>query len=203
MKKYKKIKSQTILFALFALIIAISACSEDKTPMAKAIKNRNLLPIMATYNVTTLISDSGVTQYRIKAKEWLVYDKVRNPYWAFYKGLFLEKFDTAHHVIATIKCDTATYFSVKKVWELKGHVKIKNVKGDRFSTSQLFWDQNAEKIYSKKFITIVQKGKFITGHGFESNQDMTVYTIFKTAGHISFDEKKLAQPSNKPLTPHK
>ncbi len=191
-----------LLFTSAILCIVLGACSKEKQPMAKAIKDRNKLPLMATYGMTTLISDSGITQYRIKAREWLVYDKVIHPYWAFNKGIYLEKFDSTYHVTASIKADTATYLTVQKIWRLKGHVKIKNIKGDKFTTSELFWNQNTQKVFSKKFIRIEQKDKVITGHGFESNQELTVYTIHKTVGHVSFDEKKLKQsPPQKQQTP--
>ncbi len=110
------------------------------------------------------------------------------------KGLFLEKFDSTYHVDASIKADTAYFFSEKKLWELRGHVLIKNVRGDKFVTEQLFWDQNLQKVYSDKFIRIEKTDRIITGHGFESNQQMTVYTIHKTAGSIPIEDKKVAPP---------
>jgi len=184
-------RSLHIIITIMVICITMAACEKQKQPMTQAIKNRNRMPLMATYGMTTLISDSGVTKYRIKAKEWLVFDKTKDPYWLFNKGILLEKFDTTFHVVASIKADKATYLSEKKIWRLNGHVKIKNVKGDRFFTEELFWNQNARKIYSRKFIRIIQKDKMITGHRFESNQDMTIYTIHKTAGHVSVDKKKL------------
>ncbi len=41
---------------------------------------------MDTRGVTTLVSDSGVTRYRINTEEWLVFDRKNPPYWAFEKG---------------------------------------------------------------------------------------------------------------------
>ena len=78
--------------------------------------------------------------------------------------------------------------------ELKGHVVIKNVQGDKFNTEQLFWDQNLQKVYSSKFIRIQKSDRIITGHGFESNQQMTIYTIHKTTGSIPIEDKKVTRP---------
>ena len=69
-----------------------------------------------------------------------------------------------------------------------GHVEIQNLKGEHFSTSLLYWDQRKEKIYSDRFIRIKQPDRIITGHGFESNQQMTVYTIHQTEGIFYVDE---------------
>ena len=41
--------------------------------MGAAITERDSLPVMDTKGVMTLISDSGVTRYRINTEEWLVF----------------------------------------------------------------------------------------------------------------------------------
>ncbi len=186
--------SITIACWAIVMLLLCPSCSENKRPLAPAILHRDSLPIMKTLNVSTLISDSGITRYRITTKEWIIFDRKNPPYWSFEKGLLLEKFDTTYHVEASIKSDTAYYYSNKKLWELRGHVLIKNVKGDKFNTEQLFWDQNLQKVYSNKFIRIQKTDRIITGHGFESNQQMTIYTIHKTAGSIPIVDKKIAPP---------
>ena len=50
--------------------------------MADAITERDSLPVMDTRGVTTLISDSGVTRYRVNTEEWLIFDKKKPSYWA-------------------------------------------------------------------------------------------------------------------------
>ena len=60
--------------------------------------------------VTTLISDSGVTRYRVNTEEWLIFDKKKPSYWAFEKGIYLEQFDSLFHIDASIKADTAYYY---------------------------------------------------------------------------------------------
>ena len=61
--------------------------------------------------------------------------------------------------------------------------------GERFNTSDLFWDQKAEKVYSDKYIRIQQKEQIITGVGFESNQNMTRYRIFNSQGEFPVEEE--------------
>ena len=194
-KKYFFINT-SITIACWAVVMLLlcPSCTEKKRPLAAAILQRDSLPVMKTLEVSTLISDSGITRYRITTKEWTIFDRKNPPYWSFEKGLLLEKFDSTYHVDASIKADTAYYFSDKKLWELKGHVLIKNIRGDKFNTEQLFWDQNFQKVYSDKFIRIEKSDRIITGHGFESNQQMTIYTIHKTAGSIPIEDKKVAPP---------
>lgn len=191
----------TIVCWTIVMLFAFSSCSSRKKELAEAIQQRDSLPGMKTLGVTTLVSDSGITRYRVTTEEWLIFDKKNPPYWAFEKGVYLEKFDSLYRVDASIKSDTAYYYERRKLWELKGHVSVRSIKGEKFDTSQLFWDQNSGKVYSDKFIRIEQQDKIITGYGFESNQQMTKYVIRNTEGifPVSDQPKDSAQagPANK------
>lgn len=174
------------------MLLLFSACSGRKKELGEAITERDSLPVMDTKGVTTLVSDSGITRYRVNTEEWLVFDRKDPPYWAFEKGIYLEKFDSIFRVEASIEADTAYYYNKEELWKLIGHVHIQNLKGERFDTELLFWDQRREKVYSDEFIRIEQPDRIITGHGFESNQQMTVYTIRRPEGVFYVDEEDAA-----------
>ena len=79
------------------MLLSFSACSGGKKKLGAAITERDSLPVLDTRGITMLISDSGVTRYRIKTDLWLIYDRKSPSYWAFEKGLYLEKFDSVFH----------------------------------------------------------------------------------------------------------
>lgn len=185
----RKSLSITTIFGVVVMLLLFSSCGGRKKVMGAAINNRDSLPVMATYKVTTLISDSGVTRYRVNTDEWLMYDKKTPSYWAFEKGIYLEQFDSLLNVDASIKADTAYYYDREKLWKLIGHVDIKNLKGERFNTELLYWNQATQKVYSDKFIRIEQPDRIITGHGFDSNQQMTNYVIHNMEGIFYVDEQ--------------
>lgn len=182
----------TTVFVAVVMLLLFSACTGNKKALGEAVTNRDSLPSLETHDVTTLISDSGVIRYRITTPLWLVYDKLKPSRWSFEQGVYLENFDENNEVLAEVKSDTAYYYDKQKLWELRGHVEIKNQQGERFNTELLFWDQNQEKVYSEKFIRIEQIDRTITGHGFESNQQFTIYTIHKPEGIFYVDEDKMA-----------
>lgn len=174
------------------MLLFFSACLGNRKQLGGAVTNRDSLPALETHDVTTLVSDSGVIRYRITTPLWLVFDKLNPSRWSFEQGVYLENFDENNDVQAEIKSDTAYYYDKKKLWELRGHVEIKNLQGERFNTELLFWDQDAQKVYSDQFIRIEQIDRIITGHGFDSNQQFTVYTIHKPEGIFYVDEDKMA-----------
>lgn len=71
------------------MLLLFSACSGREKMLGKAITERDSLPVLDTRGVTSLVSDSGVTRYRINTEEWLVFDRKEPPYWAFEKGVYL------------------------------------------------------------------------------------------------------------------
>ena len=192
---YHKNASITIVLGAMVMLLLFSSCSGKKKELGDAITERDSMAVMDTRGVTTLVSDSGVTRYRINTEEWLVFDRKNPPYWAFEKGVYLEKFDSIFQVEASIKADTAYFFNKEELWKLMGNVHIQNLKGEQFDTELLYWDQRTQRIYSDEFIRIEQPDRIITGHGFESNQQMTVYTIRKPEGIFYVDEEAAAADS--------
>jgi Protein of unknown function (DUF1239). len=166
---------------LIAALVLVS-CDNKKVRLAAAIQCRDSMPVMATYGVNTLISDSGIIRFRMKAKEWFIYDRRHPSHWAFEKGFYVEQFDSVMHITANVKCDTAYFYDQQKIWRLIGHVAIKNRAGEHFNTQELFWNQSTQKIYTDKYISAELVDRVIKGHGFESNQQMTVWKIKNISG---------------------
>ncbi len=178
----KTILKRKVAFVVIVLCFLSVACSKGKTVMDSVALDVKTLPLMHSENVSSLISDSGVTRYRLAAKVWDVYDspQPQNSYWYFPKGFYVEKFDSVFKVEGSIESDTAYYYDKKSLWHLIGNVKVLNLQKEKFETQELFWDEKLQKIYSDKIIRIEQVDKIIVGEGFESNQSMTKYDIFKT-----------------------
>lgn len=179
-----RLKVMRCLPCLFAaVVIACSSVScRDEAKMEVVNIDAAAVPTMLTRDVETLISDSGITRFRIETPVWYVYDEATEPYWRFPEGLYLEKFDNIFRKEATIRSDSATYLKNKQLWRLDGNVDISNVANERFLTQQLFWDQRARKVYSDSFIHIERADRVIEGYGFESNEQMSRYTIRNVAG---------------------
>lgn len=177
---------------MMAVAVAIgmlfSGCKEDgKLGIASKIDAKKM-PSMSTVNVSTLISDSGITQYKIVSPLWNVYDEVDTPYWNFPKGIYLQKFDRQFNVIASVAADSAKFFRLQNLWKLDGNVELKKEPGELFLTQQLFWDQRRNRLYSDSFIHIETPDRMLEGHGFESNDRLTKYSIRRPTGIFPVDE---------------
>lgn len=174
---------------LVLLCINIISCAKQETRhRVNAINDRASIPTLEAYDVTTIISDSGITRYRITTKKWLIYDKADTPYWEFPEGIYLEKFNMQYEADATVESDYAYYDEPAQRWMLRGNVQAMNLEGERFETPLLYWDQKTESVYSDSSIVITREESIIKGVGFQSNQEMTQYTIKYPTGIFPIEE---------------
>ena len=126
---------------LFTVSYAMVSCSEEREHTAPAIHDRDSVPVMTTYGVNTLISDSGVIKYRIVTERWEINENRRPSRWTFNKGILLTQFDLKKHVVGYIQCDSAVYFDKDRRWELRGRVRILTAQGLNFYSNELYWDE--------------------------------------------------------------
>ena len=191
---YHKNASITIVFGAMVMLLLFSSCSGKKKELGDAITERDSMAVMDTrggdYASVWFRCNTLPHQYGRVAGLWPEESSILG----FERGLF-GKVDSIFQVEASIKADTAYFFNKEELWKLMGNVHIQNLKGEQFDTELLYWDQRTQRIYSDEFIRIEQPDRIITGHGFESNQQMTVYTIRKPEGIFYVDEEAAAADS--------
>ena len=170
-----------VYFLFFSCFLVVS-CKEAVEHTAGAIRERDSVAVMTTLGVNTLISDSGITKYRIVTERWEVNQNKKPSRWVFDKGLFLEQFDEKFHVQAYIQCDTAYYYAQLRLWELRSRVRILTKNGLRFSSNQLYWDENKHELYSYTFSRLVTPERTLQGSYFRSDERMTHYLVTNSRG---------------------
>ena len=179
------------IFGLISLVVCFVGCTEEtKVDISRSLNPANM-PSMVTHNVSTLVSDSGITQYKIITPVWYVYDEADTPYWYFPKGLYLQKFDNGFNVIATVGADSARYFKLQKLWRLEGNVEMTKAPADLFLSPRVFWDQRRQILYSDTFIHIENSTHILEGTGFESDETLSRYRILYPTGIFPVDKENM------------
>ncbi len=186
--------TSVILLLATLLSSLLPSCKEVKREVVTTPSNPDSIVSMLTRDVTTLISDSGMTRYRISTKLWLVYDEARRPNWRFPNGLFLEQFDNNFKVEATIRCDSAIYFKAEKLWRLDGDIVIRNAKKELIETEQLFWDQALHEVRSDSFVHIERADRILEGYGFRSDEQLRNYMLNKPSGIFPIPKRQETTP---------
>ena len=171
------------LIIIFVMLMTfLAGCQQEVEHTAPAIRDRDSVPVMTSYGVNALISDSGVIKYRIVTERWEVNQNVNPSRWIFNKGVFLEAFDEHFHIYSYLQADTAYYYDKNRIWELHGRVHILTKDGLRFSSNELFWDENQHEIYSNKFSRLITPERTLQGIYFRSDEKMTKYFVSNTKG---------------------
>ena len=158
------------------------ACSGDVEHTAPVIGENDSIPFMHARGINTLISDSGVMRYHMVAEEWDIFtQESKAATWKFVKGLLMERFDEKFHIDLYVQSDTA-YLHEQKVWELRGRVVVRNIKGDVFRTEELFWDMIRHEMYNHAYMHIKTPERELEGTEFRSNEQMTKYYVNNSVG---------------------
>lgn len=195
---------RNILFLVLLLITLGSmlfSCTEEREHTAPAIYDRDSVPVMTTYGVNTLISDSGVIKYRIVTEQWEVNENKKPSRWTFNKGILLTQFDLKKHVVGYIQCDTAVYFDKDRRWELHGRVRILTAQGLSFYSNELFWDERNHQMWSYTYSHLRTPDKDLEGNWFRSDEQMTNYEIRQTKGWGVFSDTEMMPGPNSGFTP--
>ena len=179
-------EGRVIIATLIAAVLL--GCNEAQEHTAPAIYDRDSVSMMTSYGVNTLISDSGVIKYRIVTERWDV-NTVKNPSrWTFEKGVFFEQFDEKFHVEAYIQADPAWYYDQKKLWHLRGRVRIRNINGLIYESEELFWDGITHEIYSYAFSKVTTPERNMEGTYFLSDEHMRHYTVSNSKGSFTRED---------------
>ena len=180
--KTNKYGITTTFAVVVMLLLFLASCGKENKEVVEVTFDPENTYTLRTTDVSSLISDSGITRYRMNAKEWLVFGKAKEPYSYFPQGVYVEKFDSLFNVEASVKADTAYYWDKKGLYKLIGHVSILSQEGKKLDTSILYFDQKEDQIYTDEYFELEEGDKIITGIGFKSNQNMTKYKIFNSQG---------------------
>ena len=182
---------------IIILLLACIACQQEREHTAPAIYDRDSVAMMTSYGVNTLISDSGVIKYRIVAERWEINEVKEPSRWTFDKGVFLTQFDQSFHIQSYIQCDTAYYFDKKRIWELRGRVKILTKQGTTFTSEELFWDEQKHEIWSHRFSHLKTPERELQGNYFKSDERMTKYIVTNTKGSFERADMGIGKPNPK------
>ncbi len=189
------------IIGLVVCLMLAAACSHDKTAIVDHAIDPEEVPTVTSHDVQTIISDNGVTRYRITTPLWLIYEEAKEPHWIFPKGVLAEELDSAYNNASTIRCDSAYFFERKQLWHLTGNVRMTNVNGDVIMTNEIYWDQHKRQLYSESFIHIEKQERVIEGRGYVSNENFTTYTLRNVEAIFPIDEEQLGM-QNQPAAPN-
>lgn len=190
----KKRYIYTLIFLLFAILI--SSCDEEKVVSKKnmAKEDLGLIPDQISWDVEVSFIDSSYTKAILYAKRARIYQKKNETLLdSGIKVLFMSK--TSGEKVSTLTADSAKIDDLTKNMLSYGRVVvISDSTKTKLETSLLEWNNTSQKLYSTEFVKITSPQETIKGVGFESDQNLNNYKIFKVQ---SIDNKSILKNKSK------
>lgn len=180
---------------LFTQLSLPLACSNEAPPEGSAVRQRDSIPVMVSFGVSKLISDSGYVRYKIITEEWRVYDRTQPPRQEFTKGVFLERYDNLHNIDLYLTADTAFWYD-QSLWKLRGRVRVRNIQnGTLYRSEELYWDMDKHEFYSNVPMRITTPDRDVQGDRFRSDEQLTRYEVTRSRGFLPMPKNMNEAPT--------
>jgi len=147
-------------------------------------------PIISIENLDAKYYTGHLVQTTVKAPVMDRYETFDRQIMEFPKGVRVVFVDSLMNEKSFLEADYATYNQKKRLWEARKNVVFTNNDGMMLKTEQLFGDEQKDKVFSVKKVTIIEPdGSQIVGkQGFESNTSFTDYKFLDVNGVVQISQ---------------
>jgi len=175
-----KILYSEIIIVLFIFSVIFYAC-EDKMEPPKTNFKSGEIPDQESWNSKVAFSDSGNIKAILHATHISVYNE--KGYTLVDSGAVVD-FYKSGEIVSTLTGKRGKIIEVTKDIEIYDSVTVINKEGSILRTEKLYWNNKLQKVSSDVFVKIKSPKENIEGIGFESDQNLKNYTIFKVTGNF-------------------
>lgn len=167
--------------------ILFFSCKTD-IEMINALTEREQVPSVVAKNIEILYTENGKIKIRITAPESHYFQFAEEPYNEFPLGIEVNNFTDSLTIDSKLTANYAIYYENKKLWNARYNVVAQNSKGEVLNTEQLFWDEQAKRIYSNDMVKVTRGEDVLFGEGFESDENFEDWVIKKPTGTMYVEE---------------
>ncbi len=170
----------SFLILLF-LSVSFFSCDNKFQPPATGVKSDNI-PDQESWKAVVTFSDSGKVRAVLNAGHIQMFN--------FKKITLIDSgavvdFYRDGEVVSTLSGMRGKIHDESKDIEIFDSVKVVNKEGSILKTSKLYWTNKTQRVSSDAFVKIVTPKEEIEGIGFESDQNLKNYNIYKVTGIFS------------------
>lgn len=164
-------------FYLVLICFYFAGCSDEKLkPQVNTSLNEQELPAQESKNFKMLFTDLGLLKAVLTAKNAKVFENRQETLLEWVKIDFYDKNEMKTSTLTSKRgrVDDVT----KNMFAIDSVVAVSD-SGVTLLTEELMWRNKDRKIVSDKFVTLLTPTEKIQGYGFESDQSLDNYVIYK------------------------
>jgi LPS export ABC transporter protein LptC len=173
-------QSAYFLFIIFCFFL--DACSSDKIePQKTDISTSDSIPDQVSFHTIVTFSDSGVIKAVLDAGMIRIYSKYG---YTLIDSSAKVDFYKNGEMASTLTGRRGKIFDNTKDVEVYDSVKLVSNDGSILTTNKLYWVNMTQRIKSDEFVHIITKTDDIQGYGFEADQNLKNYVIYRVSGEV-------------------
>ena len=157
------------------------SCSEEKVkPPVSSIVIGEDVPSQESWNAKITFTDSGKVTALLRSGHIASFMEKR--YTVLDSNIVVDFFDQNEKHTSVLTAYRGRVNDVTHDFEAHDHVVVVSDSGTTLWTEELYWNNTTQKITTPAFVEILSPTEHIFGHGFESDQGLKHYAIFKVTG---------------------
>jgi LPS export ABC transporter protein LptC len=161
-------------------MLMFSGCEEKIQPSVLSTIDSRTLPQQESWNSTIVVSDSGHITAIILAGYIQVFESDQKTQMS--QGVRVRFFNPQGLQTSVLTSDEGNVDEATNNLEARKNVIVVSSDLSRMTTEQLFWDNQRQLIYTPAYVQITTEKDKLQGHGFESDQNLKNYRIFRVTG---------------------
>ena len=168
------------LFVLAVSLCLLWGCEEKIKPSVLGGVSSTTLPSQESWNATVTFTDSGIVKAILKAGHISQYEGTKQT--TMDQGVHVDFFDEHGLHSSVLTSQAGKVDETTNNLEATGNVVVVSDSGIVVETEKLYWDNQRQLIHSDEFVKITSPKEKLQGHGFESDQSLKNYRIFRVTG---------------------
>lgn len=171
---------------LLLFLLLFSSCEEKVKPSISSAGVGRDLPSQESWNATITFTDSGKVSAVLRAGHISMFGESKQT--ILDSGIVVDFFDNDERHTSVLTARRGVVNDLTKDFEAHEDVLVVSDSGTTLRTEVLYWINSTQKVRSPAFVEILSPTEQIRGHGFESDQSLRHYTVFKVTGQAAARE---------------
>jgi len=178
-----RMRRSTSLFQLIVVLTVLAAgCGEKIKPSVIPGLDVKNLPQQESWNSTILVSDSGRVEARIRAGYIQKYDPPQATKMS--EGIVVYFYNDSGQQTSILTAKQGTVNEQTYDLEAIGDVLVVSDDSTHLRSERLFWDNQRHLIHTPEYVYVTSPREKVQGRGFESDQRLRNYRIFKVTAQV-------------------
>ena len=174
----------TLPLIILLSMLFFAACSEEKIkPAVTSYNVEQDPPSQESWNAKIVFTDSGRVTGILHAGHIAMF--TLRKFTRLDSGITVDFYDQQQHHTSVLTARRGRVNDLNHDFEAHDNVVVVSDSGTVLKTEDLYWQNKVQKITTPSFVDIVSPTEHIQGHGFESDQNLKHYTIFKVTGQAT------------------